>query len=144
MKIALMIFTLYVSMLVPSQANTALCKVPTTLTGKRFVLELDGQYTHNNPRAGELQEFIFTPTTLTERSLNTGETLSGEYQYHVLAPDIGMLSTSLMQEEALFSKFELTFMCKNNTTGRYIFSQIAGREPPAIRQNVGTYFMMPD
>lgn len=144
MRIALMIFTLYTYMIFSSLALAASCKVPGILAGKRIVLELDGQYTHNNPRAGELQEFTFGSETLVERSLHTGKTLSGQYQYHVLAPDISMLSTSLMQEEAHFSKFELTFMCKNNTTGRYIFSQTEGSELPAIRQNAGTYFIMSD
>ncbi|MCL1127168.1 hypothetical protein [Shewanella surugensis] len=142
MKITLLIFNFYLLIMFPLNVFANLCKIPTTLTGKRIVLELNGQYTTNNPRAGELQEFTFiSSTTLKERSFHTGQGLSGPYQYQVLAPDIGLLTTTLMQKEILISKFDLIFMCQNNTTGRYIFSQGEGIEKPTIRQNVGTYFI---
>ncbi|WP_299009771.1 hypothetical protein [uncultured Shewanella sp.] len=142
MRPALILFSLFIYMMCPSHALATNCNAPDALAGKRFVLEVDGQYTLNNPRAGELQRFTFKSDALAELSFHTGETLSGEYHYQVLAPDIGLFSTRLMQEDTLISEFELTLMCKNNTTGHYIFSQTAGSEPPAIRQNVGTYFIM--
>lgn len=145
MKITRLIFNYYLFMMFPFNLFANPCEIPTTLTGKRIILELDGQYTRDNPRAGELQEFTFmTSTILKERSLHTGRGLSGAYQYQVLAPDIGFITTTLMQEDTLISEFNLAFMCQDNITGRYIFSQGAGIEEPIIRQNVGTYFIMPN
>ncbi|WP_299495242.1 hypothetical protein [uncultured Shewanella sp.] len=144
MKITLVTLTFYLFMISPLPVFSAPCTLPSTLSGKLMILELDGQYTHNNPRAGELQEFSFSKTQLTERSLHTGETLSGKYSYQVLAADIALITTTLMQQDTLVSSFELTLMCQDEKTGRYIFSQSQGSEAPVVRQNVGSYFFMPN
>ena len=118
------------------------CSVPKTLINKRLLLEVDGQYTLLNPHAGELQEFRFTSSTLSVTLLETAQTFSGPYQYQVLSPEVGIISSIIKQKKTIFSDFNLVFICLEDNLGHYIYSQDRGVTEPDIRQNTGNYFIL--
>ncbi|WP_299007168.1 hypothetical protein [uncultured Shewanella sp.] len=117
------------------------CTVPNTLINSRILLEIDGQYTLLNPHAGHLQVFSFTRSTLSVTILETAETYSGPYQYQVLSPEVGLISSTIKQKETVFSDFNLVFICLEDGLGHYIYSQDKGVTKPDIRQNTGNFFI---
>ncbi|WP_298768456.1 hypothetical protein [uncultured Shewanella sp.] len=116
------------------------CKLPDNLDKKQILLMVNEVYTPTNPNAGGVIQLNLTGKKIVSTELIKGITSQGHYEYRIIAPEVALLEVKLTEGDDR-STFRTIFMCENDYSGAYIFSQSQGMIEPSKRQNTGSYII---
>ncbi|MCL1123092.1 hypothetical protein [Shewanella surugensis] len=118
------------------------CQQPKSLNKSQLLFMMNEMYIPSNPNAGGIQQVNFTEKNLTATELRKGITSQGAYQYRIIASGVALVEAQLIEGDDR-AIFRMILMCKNNFSGKYIFSQSQGVMKPDRRQNTGDYIIEP-
>ncbi|CFQ45823.1 hypothetical protein [Yersinia aleksiciae] len=118
----------------------ATCKLPESVEGKDFIMEISHSYSPSNPMAGNVYKMQYRGDgKYNYKVLNNGNDYSGKYKYERVSDNIGVISSEEMFGTEL-TKYKLTLMCDNANSGVYFYQQSDG--VAGSRSNTSRYFLL--